>query len=185
MWVALSTNLYDSPSPSGVCGKCVQVTGSTGMTGVYRVVDQCPEASNPLCTTDHVDINQQKYNVVEPSSAPGSIANSPGVSVKFVPCTVTGNIIYDFATSSTYYLAMVIENARYGIKSISYRASGASAWTVMGAPTDADAHWKVASGPPNPIDFQVTDEWDQVIVDTDISWGSSAVTSGSQFPACN
>ncbi len=155
------------------------------MTGTYRVVDQCPAASNPLCTADHVDINQQKYNVVEPSSAPGSIANSPGVAVKFVPCNVTGNITYDFATSSSYYLAMVIENARYGIKSVQYRASGSCNWAPLGLPTNTDAHWKVTTSPPNPIDIQVTDEWGQVLEDMNIHWGTAQVTGSGQFPQCN
>ena len=184
MWVALSTNLYDAPSPSGACGKCVQINGTTGQSAVYRVVDQCPESSNPVCTANHVDINHQTYALVEPSPAPGSIGNSPGVSVKFVPCPVSGNIVYDFATSNQYYLALVIENARYGIKSVSYRA-GCGGWSQMAAPTDSDAHWKVSSNPPNPIDLQVTDEWGQVLTDTNIQWGSAQVTSSGQFPQCN
>jgi expansin (peptidoglycan-binding protein) len=185
MWCALSTNLYDAPSPSGACGKCIQITGTTGQTAVYRVVDQCPQGSNSVCTTNHVDINHQTYTKVEPSPAPGSIANSPGVPVKFVPCPVTGPIVYDFASSNSFYLALVIENARYGIKSVSYRPSGGGGWTAMGVPTDADAHWKVSSSPPNPIDLQVTDEWGQVLTDTNISWGSSQVNGSAQFPQCN
>ena len=184
MWVALSTNLYDAPSPSGACGKCVQINGTTGQSAVYRVVDQCPESSNPVCTANHVDINHQTYGLVEPSPAPGSIGNSPGVAVKFVPCPVSGNIVYDFATSNQYYLALVIENARYGIKSVSYRTS-CGGWSQMEAPTDSDAHWKVSSNPPNPIDLQVTDEWGQVLTDTNIQWGSAQVIGGGQFPKCN
>jgi expansin (peptidoglycan-binding protein) len=186
MWVALSTNLYDSPTPSGACGKCVQITGTTGMTATYRVVDQCPSASNVMqCSTNHVDINQQKYSIVEPGNSPGAIANSPGVAVKFVPCNVTGNIIYDFATSNSYYLAMVIENARYGIKSVQYRATGSCNWSPMTAPTDPDPHWKVATSPPNPIDIQVTDEWGQMLEDTGVHWSASQVTGSGQFPQCN
>jgi expansin (peptidoglycan-binding protein) len=132
-----------------------------------------------------VDINHLTYATVEPSPAPGSIANSPGVAVKFVPCPVTGNIVYDFTTSSQYYLALVIENARYGISSVSYRSRGCGGWSAMQAPTDADAHWKVTSTPPNPIDLQVTDEWGQVLIDTNIQWGSGQVTGGGQFPQCN
>ena len=155
------------------------------MTAVYRVVDQCPQASNPLCTSNHVDINHQKYNAVEPGSAQGSIPNGPGVAVKFVPCPVTGNIVYDFASSSTFYLAVVIENARYGIKSVRYRANCGGTWTAMDPPIDSDAHWKIKTGPPNPIDLQVTDEWGQVIEDTNIHWGSSQVMGSGQFPLCN
>jgi expansin (peptidoglycan-binding protein) len=182
MWVALSTNLYGA---STACGKCIQITGTTGLSAVYRVVDQCPQGSNPVCTTNHVDLNHQKYTVVEPSPAPGAINNSPGVPVKYVPCPVTGNIVYDFASSSSGYLAMVIENARYGIQSVSYRPSGGGGWSAMGAPSNSDAHWKVSSSPPNPIDFQVTDEWGQVLTDTNIGWGSSTVTGSGQFAQCN
>lgn len=191
MYVAVDTGGYGA---SSACGKCVSLIGTTGVTAVLKVVDQCPAGSNAMwCQTSHLDLSPTAYSKVEPSG-PGAIDNTPGVPLSntpgpvtwhYVPCPVTGNIVYDFATSNSFYLAMVIENGRYGIKSISYRPSGTTSWIAMGAPTNADPHWKVATNPPNPVDFQVTDEWNQVITDTNIRWGSSQVTGGSQFAQCN
>jgi expansin (peptidoglycan-binding protein) len=183
MYTAISTNLYDDPSGSGSCGKCVQVNGKT-----LIVVDQCPNnAMNPSCAQDHLDLGgQATYTAVQGSTA-GSVPNSPGVAVKFVPCPVTGNLEYSFSTSTqTYYLAMVVLNAKYGIKSVAYRATGATSWTQMPARTDGDAHWIInGTTVPNPIDLQVTDEWGQVIEDTNLKWVAGQVVNGSyQFPTC-
>ena len=183
MYTAISTNLYDDPSGSGSCGKCVQVNGKT-----LLVVDQCPNNSmNPLCAANHLDLGgQSTYQAVEGGTS-GMVSNSPGVGVKFVACPVTGNLQYSFTSSTQqYYLAMVVLNARYGIKSVAYRAKGGSAWTQMGARTDADPNWITPSGTvPNPIDFQVTDEWGQVVEDTNITWVAGQVVTGHyQFPAC-
>ncbi len=194
MYVALDTGNYGA---STACGKCVSLTGTTGVAAVLRVVDQCPASSNTMwCETNHLDLSPTAYSKVEPSG-PGAIDNTPNVPLSntpgpvswhYVPCTVTGPITYDFATSTaSVYLAMVIENARYGIKSVSYRQTGTTNWIAMGVPSNSDAHWKVASNPPNPIDFEVTDENNQVIVDTNIRWASSQVASpsGGQFAQCN
>jgi hypothetical protein len=74
MYVALSTNLYDEPSGSGSCGKCIQVNGKT-----LVVVDQCPQASNQTqCSTDHLDLSPTAYQAVQGSLNPGEVSNSPG-----------------------------------------------------------------------------------------------------------
>ncbi len=186
MYAALSTNLYDNPSGSSACGKCVQVTGRSGTPRTLVIVDQCPASSNPPCTSSHLDLSPQAFNAVQGNMSPGNLPNSPGLTVKFVPCTVTGNLQYSFDPSSMkYYLAMVIQNSRYGIQSVKYRSCGTTGWTAMGARSDANAHWTIATNPPNPIDLQVTDEWGRVIEDDNITWGAGkTVTSGAQFAAC-
>jgi expansin len=196
MYAAIDTNNYGA---STACGKCVSLTGTTGVTVTLTIVDQCPAASNAMwCqNANHLDLSTSVYGTVEPGQ-PGSINNTPGhpitqanypgpVNWHYVPCPVgTSPIVYDFNTSSSGYLAMVIENSRYGIKSVSYRSSGGGNFNTMGAPTNADPHWKVTSNPPNPIDFQVTDEYNQVLIDTGISWSGGAKVNGrGQFAQCN
>jgi hypothetical protein len=187
MYTAVSTNLYDNPSPSGDCGKCVLVNGQT-----LLVVDQCPYSAsnpgqNPKCATNHLDIGgQATFQAVAPGVS-GDVPNSPGVAVKFVPCPVSGNLQYQFDShSQQFYLAMVILNARYGIQGVQYRATGTTAWMPMGARTDGDPNWIInGSKVPSPIDFQVTDEWGQVLEDDDIVWAAGqTVSGGNQFPAC-
>jgi expansin (peptidoglycan-binding protein) len=183
MYAALSTNLYDAPSGSASCGKCVEVNGKT-----LLVVDQCPASSNQAqCSTNHLDLSPTAYQAVQGSLNPGSVANSPGVSVKYVPCPVTGNIKYSFTSSTQkYYMALIILNAKYGIQKVEYRAHGDCVWTAMAGRTDADAHFIINGATvPNPIDFRVTDEWGQVIEDDDVQWSAGqAATGGSQFPTC-
>jgi expansin (peptidoglycan-binding protein) len=187
MYTALSTDLYDSPTGSGACGKCVEITGASGKPQTLLVVDQCPAASNAQwCSTYHLDLSPTAYQAVQGSMSPGSVANGT-YTAKFVPCSVTGNIIYDVTSLQAYYLAMVITNARYGIKSVSYRASGSgAAWTAMEGPSDADAHWVINGvAPPSTADFEITDEWGQVEIDTDVKLTAGNVTGAVQFPACS
>jgi expansin (peptidoglycan-binding protein) len=184
MYTAISTNIYDAPSGSDSCGKCVQVNGKT-----LIVVDQCPaNSSNPSCSADHLDLGgQSTYSAVAPSNGMGQVPNNPGVGVKFVACPVTGNIQYSFTSSTQqYYLAMIILNARYGIQSVEFRASGTCNWTAMPARTDKDPHWVIGSGTvPNPIDFRVTDEWGHVVEDHNVKWAAGqTVAGGGQFAAC-
>jgi expansin (peptidoglycan-binding protein) len=181
MYVALSTNLYDAPAGSSACGKCVQVNGRT-----LVVVDQCPAGSNPPCTSSHLDLSPTAYTAVQGSLNPGSVANSPGVAVRFVACPVTGNIQYAFTgTTQPFYLAMVVMNAKYGIQRVEYRASGTCGWTAIPARTDANAHWIINSAVPNPIDFRVTDEWGHILEDDNVHWiAGQSVTGRGQFPTC-
>ncbi len=187
MYVALSTDLYDNPSGSSACGKCVELTGASGSPKTVVVVDQCPVGSNAAqCSSFHLDLSPTAFTAIQGSTSPGLVNNSPGLSVKFVPCPVTGNIIYSFTSSSSqFYLAMVIENAKYGIQSVKYRASGSGGFTSMPLPSDADPHWVIMSNPPNPIDFQVEDEWGQVLEDDNVHWSSGQnSTGGGQFSTC-
>jgi expansin (peptidoglycan-binding protein) len=183
MYTALSTNLYDAPSGSAACGKCVEVNGKT-----LLVVDQCPQATNQAqCSTNHLDLSPTAYQAVQGSLNPGMVSNSPGVSVKFVPCPVSGNLEYAFSSSSQpYYLALVVLNGRYGVTKVEYRAPGTCAWTAMGGPSDGDPHFTInGTMVPNPIDLRVTDEWGDAVEDDGLHWtAGQTVTGGGQFPTC-
>jgi expansin (peptidoglycan-binding protein) len=183
MYTALSTNLYDNPSGSASCGKCVQVNGKT-----LLVVDQCPQKTNQAqCSTNHLDLSTTAYQAVQGSLNPGMVSNSPGLSVKFVPCPVSGNIQYSFTSSSQqYYLALIILNAKYGIAKVEYRAPSSCGWTELGARSDGDPHFTLNGVMvPKPIDLRVTDEWGHVLEDDGVAWAAGqTVTGGAQFPTC-
>ncbi|HLK41589.1 MAG TPA: hypothetical protein VKU41_32800 [Polyangiaceae bacterium] len=183
MYTALSTNLYDAPSGSASCGKCVQVNGKT-----LLVVDQCPQSSNQAqCSTNHLDLSPTAFQAVQGSLNPGVVNNSPGLPVKFVPCPVSGNIQYSFSSSTQqYYLAVVILNARYGISGVEYRIPNTCGWTALGGRSDADAHFTInGARVPNPVDLRVTDEWGHVLEDDGVKWqAGQTVTGGGQFPSC-
>jgi expansin (peptidoglycan-binding protein) len=195
MYLALSTTLYNDPTSNAACGKCVQVTGTTGVTKTLLVVDQCPATSaNPSCSADHLDLSQMAYGVLEPGQ-PGSISNG-SVGAKFVPCPVTGNIIYHVTTYNPYYVALVIMNSRYGIEKIQYRPSSTcGAWTAMSPPsigstngqpdiTKEDPHWVLNAAVPSLVDLQVTDERGQVLEDDGIVLSQTDIPGGGQFPSC-
>jgi expansin (peptidoglycan-binding protein) len=195
MYLALSTTLYNNPTSSAACGKCIEVSGTTGVTKTLLVVDQCPATSaNPSCSSDHLDLSQSAYDALEPGQ-PGSISNG-SVAAKFVPCPVTGNIIYHVTTYNPYYVALVIMNSRYGVEHIDYRASGTcAAWKSMSPPstgtsngqpdiTKEDPHWVLNAAVPHPIDLQVTDERGQVLEDDDIVLSQTDIPGGGQFPSC-
>jgi hypothetical protein len=205
--VAMNTALFDQGSAASACNKCVSVTGTTGATATFVVVDECPAFSNTMwCQANHLDIDGvASYNLVE-NGAPGSIDNSPGVPIaapypgpvtwKYVPCPWTAGIIYLFQpnglSSGTYfYLALNVYHTRYGIQTVRYR-SGAS-WVDLQARTDDQAgHINgnfVINGVaiPDPIDLQVVDEYGQTIEDDGVSWSAPTTTfqSTKQFQTCN
>jgi len=184
MYLALSTDLYDKPGGSAACGKCIQVTGTTGITKTLLVVDQCPANTNQPCQQTHLDLSPEAYDAVQGSRSQGQVNNGT-LNAKFVPCPVTGNIVYHVKSVQAYYAAFVIMNSRYGIKSVSYRVAGGSGWTPMTAPTDADPHWVINGvAPPSPMDLEITSEWGQVVRDKNVQLKEGDVNGGVHFPAC-
>jgi hypothetical protein len=205
--VAINTALFDEGSAVSACNKCVSVTGTTGATATFVVVDECPGFSNSIwCQANHLDIDGiASYNLVE-NGQPGSIDNSPGnpiaapypgpVSWKYVPCPWTAGITYLFEpnglSGGTYfYLALNVYHTRYGLQTVRYRSGGT--WVDLQPRTDdqmgnVDGNFVINGvAIPNPIDLQVVDEHGQVIEDDAIAWSAPTSTfqSSKQFPTCN
>jgi hypothetical protein len=205
--VAVNTALFDEGSAASACNKCLSVTGTTGATATFVVVDECPVQGNMMwCQTNHLDIDGvASYALVE-NGAPGAIDNSPGVPFPapypgpltwtYVPCPWTTGIMYQFSPNglsngSYYYMAVNVYHTKYGLQSVRYRSAGT--WVDLEPRTDDQAGNVngnfVINGVaiPNPVDLQVIDEYGHVIEDDAIAWSAPTSTfqSAEQFPTCN
>ncbi|MEO6598782.1 MAG: hypothetical protein ABIQ16_02850, partial [Polyangiaceae bacterium] len=93
---------------SGVCGACVEITNNQNKL-IVQITDECPLKGNEQwCTpgSHHIDLNEAA------SSALGA-NNNPAVTWKYVACSTTGNLKYNFdKASQQYYLAVTPMNAR-------------------------------------------------------------------------
>jgi expansin (peptidoglycan-binding protein) len=189
LYAAISTPDYDSPTPSGACGKCLEVTGPgpSFTKATFLAVDQCPTATNSKCVTGHLDLSHTAFSAVVPSNYVygGEVPNADPISWKYVACNVTGNIVYHFKDgTSSYWAAVQVRNARYGIAKIRYR--NGSTWTDMTDRTDALAYFTTNLSNVTTIDLQAIDENGQVLEDDGISLGANVDRAGKgQFPLCN
>jgi expansin (peptidoglycan-binding protein) len=193
LYAAMATADYNN---SAVCGMCAQVTGPTGTVRTVHVIDQCPVASNVLCTAGHIDLSVAAYQQIVPSNLPGAIDNNPGVAWKYVPCPVTGSIVYHFKNGvNPYYAAVQIRNSKYGIASLRYRVAGTGGAFQNANPRANDlAFFLINQANTLRFDFQVTDVNGQVLGDDNVSFNVDTNTDPNspgqdrpghaQFPDC-
>ncbi len=188
MYAAISTPDYDAPTPSGACGKCLEVTGPTGMKATFVAVDQCPTSSNPKCVTGHLDLSHAAFAAVVPSNYQygGEVPNQNAVAWHYVACSPSGNIVYHFDNgTSQYWVAAQIRNARYGIAKIRWRATGTQTFADMTDRTDGYAYFTATLNKTTKLDLQAIDEFGHTLEDDGVSIAANTdVTGGSQFPAC-
>ena len=180
LYAAISTADYMS---SAVCGMCVEITGPAGEKTTVHVADQCPIGSNPKCVAGHIDLSHKAYNATVHTGI-GEVPNSSPVSWHYVPCNVSGNIVYHFKDgTSGNWAAVQVRNSRYGIAKLSYRVNGN--WRDMDARTN-DLAYFVANGTGlTTFDFRVTDVNGQVLEDDGVHLTANGDVQGhAQFPAC-
>lgn len=111
------------------CGACVEVTGPNGTTTVV-LDDVCA-----TCTSG-IDLSQSAFAEIAPTQM-GAVA----VTWRPVACPTVGNITVQFQTSSTFFLRLSLSNTRYAVASVSYRPTGASAFTAM-TRASSDNSWQ-------------------------------------------
>ena len=190
LYAAASSSEYDMGllGPSGACGRCLQLTGPTGLTATLAVVDQCPTASNPKCANGHLDLSPQAYAALVPANYPsgGEVVNgASNASWKYAPCPVSGPIVYHFKDGTNpYWIAVQVRNSRLGIKAIRYlTASGG--WADAGPPTDSLAYFVITGWGSNAISLQVVDESGRTLQDDNLPFAANGDVPGhAQFPSC-
>jgi expansin (peptidoglycan-binding protein) len=131
----------------------------------------------------HIDLSHKAYNATVHTGV-GEVPNSSPVSWRYVPCNVTGNIVYHFKDgTSGNWAAVQVRNSRYGIAKISYRVNGN--WRDMDPRTN-DLAYFVANGTGlTTFDFRVTDVNGQVLEDDGVHLvANSDVQGHAQFPTC-
>jgi expansin (peptidoglycan-binding protein) len=166
---------------SAVCGACVEVHApNTNQTITVQIVDQCPVATNPICTAGHVDLNQPAFQQLD-----NLVTGVIPITWKYVPCTPTGNIAYRFKEGSNqYWTAVQIRNHRYPIKKVEYKMGNAPYTELVR--TDYNYFLDEQGMGPGPYTLRVTDIHDQVIEDSNVPLTVAQIINGAaQFPPCS
>jgi|GEM_PF-1588035 len=113
---AMNTADYNN---AAACGACAEVTADNGKSVVITIADQCPIASNPLCTAGHIDLSVDAYNALGlPVGHYGKGAQGQ-VGWKYVPCPTAGGIQLRLKEPNNRFWNMVIvENHTYPIAKV-------------------------------------------------------------------
>lgn len=158
---------------SAVCGACAEITGPNGTVKV-RIVDQCPE-----CPQGDIDLSPEAFAVLSPLDA-GRIA----ITWTYVPCDVTGPIVFHFKDGSNpYWTAVQIRNHTYAIAKLEARMPPADYAEIP----RVDYNYFVADAGlgDGPYDFRVTDVNGNVVESTGVPLLNDADAPGTgQFPIC-
>ncbi len=167
---AMNAPDYGNSEP---CGACARIVGPNG-TITVRVVDLCPE-----CPKGNIDLSPSAFEKIAPL-AQGRVP----ITWQYVPCSVTGSVIYHFKDGSNqWWTAVQLRNHRHAIAKFEYQKAGA----FVEVPR-VDYNFFVApSGMgPGPYTFRVTDVHGATIADSGIQLGDDVDRAGTQqFPACN
>jgi expansin (peptidoglycan-binding protein) len=158
---------------SAVCGACAHLKGPNGEVTV-RIVDLCPE-----CAHGDIDLSPAAFELLAPLEK-GRIP----ISWQFVPCGVSGPIVYHFKDGSNeYWTAVHIRNHRNAIAKFEYKAEDGS-WRDVGR-VEFNYFIDEQGMGPGPHTFRVTDVYGNVLEDTGIPLLDNADALGkAQFPAC-
>jgi expansin (peptidoglycan-binding protein) len=158
---------------SAVCGACAHITGPSGEVTV-RIVDRCPE-----CAPGDIDMSPTAFERIAALSA-GRVP----IAWTFVPCGVTGPIVYQFKEGSNqWWTAVQVRNHRHAIARFEYRADDGS-WREVARET-YNYFVEAAGMGPGPYAFRVTDVWGNTLVDEGIPFVENGEVAGAaQLPAC-
>jgi expansin (peptidoglycan-binding protein) len=158
---------------SAACGMCAQVIGPDG-TLLIRIVDRCPE-----CKPGDIDLSPSafaKLAALEQGRIP--------IEWTYVPCAVSGPIIYHFKDGSNqWWTAVQIRNHRFGIARFEY-LDGNGQWVDV---PRLDYNYFVAESGmgPGPYSFRVTDVNGATLEDSGVVLTPDGDCVGSnQFSDC-
>ena len=154
---------------SRYCGACVEITNA-GHTIIATVVDECPTNSNPICTDGHLDMSRPAFNAL------GFSGGSPtGVTWKFVPCPVQGNVKVRIKSGNPNEI--YIENELVPIEAVAMNGNQANRQSY-GA-------WHFGANIANGANLTLTDIAGRTI---NVTVGSTNANqnqdTGKQFPSC-
>ncbi len=158
---------------SGVCGACAHIQGPNGEVTV-RIVDLCPE-----CKHGDIDLSPDAFEKLAPLPD-GRIA----ISWQFVPCDVSGPIVYHFKEGSNqWWSAVQIRNHRHAIAKFEWQSSD-GVWHDVPR-VDYNYFIDDKGMGPGPYTFRVTDVEGGVVEDSGIPFMEAGDVPGkTQFAAC-
>jgi expansin (peptidoglycan-binding protein) len=158
---------------SSVCGTCAHIKGPNGEVTV-RIVDQCPG-----CVHGDIDLSPDAFEKLAPLPD-GRIA----ISWQFVPCDVSGPIVYHFKEGSNqWWSAVQIRNHRHAIAKFEWQSSD-GVWHDVPR-VDYNYFIDDKGMGPGPYTFRVTDVEGGVVEDSGIPFMEAGDVPGkTQFAAC-
>lgn len=157
---------------SATCGTCARVEGPDGTVDV-RIVDQCPE-----CRPGDIDLSPQAFEEIAPISA-GRV----DISWTFIPCDVSGPLVYHFKDGSNqWWTAVQVRNHRHQVERFEVELDGA--WVEVPR-LDYNYFVYEAGMGPGPYRFRVTDIWGHTVEDEAIPLlDDDDATGADQLAAC-
>jgi expansin (peptidoglycan-binding protein) len=172
----MNTSDYNT---AAMCGGCVEVTrGSTGAKVTATIVDQCPIATNPLCTAGHLDLSVAAYTQLADQNSEGHLGDGVDntISWKYVPCPVGSNTVRLKLKEpdNIFWNQLLVEGARYSISAVSVNGINL---------TQTDYNYWGDMGQA-PFNIKITDVHGSVITLTLPSRQSGDIDTGVQFPVC-
>ncbi len=159
---------------SAVCGSCAEITGPSGVVTV-RIVDRCPE-----CPQGDIDLSPDAFSHIADLSA-GRVP----ITWHYVPCDVSGPVVYHFKDGSNpWWTAVQIRNHRHAIARFEYLAADGSFQEV--ARVDYNYFVESSGMGEGPFTFRITDVYGDTLVDEGIPLLDDADAPGAgQFPPCS
>ncbi|TRX97847.1 hypothetical protein FHL15_001057 [Xylaria flabelliformis] len=153
------------------CGACIEVTAN-GKSITAMIVDKCPE-----CDAGHLDLFQNAFNVLSPSST-----DPLSTSYTFVKCPISSPLIlHNKSGTSAYWFSMQVVNANEAVSKLEVSTDGGSTWKST---TRQDYNFfENSSGfGTDTVTVRVTSESGSTIVVKNVGVASdSQVTAGSNF----
>lgn len=158
---------------SAACGSCAYITGPSGSVTV-RIVDRCPE-----CPQGDIDLSPEAFEQIAALEL-GRVDISWG----YVPCEVSGPIVYHFKEGANpYWLAVQIRNHRTPIATV--EALDETGAFVPLARADYNFFLKEDGLGDGPYTFRVTDTLGEVLEDTGVTLIEAGDVAGAaQFAGC-
>jgi len=109
MFAAMNTQQY---AGSASCGACVQMNYQ-GRSVMATIVDECPIATNPTCTSGHLDLSRAAWNALTNNAGGTEIS---GVNWQVVPCQTTSNVTFELKEpTNQYWNQFLVRGHRYPI----------------------------------------------------------------------
>jgi expansin len=172
-------NQYDWNS-SGVCGACVEITNKqNGKKLTVQITDECPDVApnTQWCFqgSHHIDLNGAAYGAL-------SADQNPAISWKYVACSTTGNLKYNFdKASQQYYLAVTPMNARNLVAKMEVMNKGA--WVTLNH-TNYNTYELTTGAGTGALTFRLTDIYNHVVTEAVTLAAGQVVQGNKQFAAC-
>ena len=104
---------------SQTCGVCYEVMGEVG-SKIVMIADRCPGCTHASQTNKiHLDLDERIFPEID-EKYKGNI----NMSMRMVPCQVTGNVKFHIIETNSYYFNGYVTNHKIGVKALKVSFNG-------------------------------------------------------------